>query len=146
MSHKRAVNSYEQMRTRGGNPRETEGRALLEAAHRMSAAQKVVDNPEALRRAARLNWRLWTIFQAEISRPDSTMPAEMRTNMLNLCNFIDKRMVDILADPKPEMLDVLININRQIAAGLLTSPSTPTGSGADDGSGTPGTGSGVLSI
>ncbi len=146
MSHKSAVTNYEQTRTKGGNPRESEGRALLEAAHRMSAAQKGADNPEALRTAARLNWRLWTIFQAEISKPDSPMPAEIRTNMLNLCNFIDKRMVDILADPKPQLLDVLINVNRQIAAGLLTSPCALTDGGADEGSGTPGTGSGVLSV
>ena len=122
MSNERAVNSYNQSRQRGGAPRETEGRALLEAARRMADAQRTPDDTEGLRGAARLNWRLWTIFQAELSAPDCPLPTEMRQNMLNLCNFIDKRMVDILATPKPDQLDALININRQIAAGLLAAP------------------------
>ena len=53
--------------------------------------------------------------------------------MLNLCNFIDKRVVDILAKPTPQKLDVLININRQIAAGLLTKPEAPETQGDDQG-------------
>ncbi len=122
MSNKRALRSYDQMRQRGGAPRETEGRALLEAARRMAEAQADPGDTDAIRDAARLNWRLWTIFQAELSAPDCPMPVEIRQNMLNLCNFIDKRIVDILAKPVSLKLDVLINVNRQIAAGLLTKP------------------------
>ncbi|MFQ6016756.1 MAG: flagellar biosynthesis regulator FlaF [Kiloniellaceae bacterium] len=122
MSGESAVKNYNQMRQNGGSPRDTEGRALLEAARRMAEAQRTPDDTLALRAAVRLNWRLWTIFQAEMSAPDCPMPVEIRTNILNLCNFIDKRVVDILADPKPQSLDALININRQIAAGLLTDP------------------------
>ena len=122
MPSESAVKNYDQIRQTGGSPRDTEGRALLEAARRMSEAQKTPDDPAALRAAVRLNWRLWTIFQAEISAPDCPMPVEIRTNMLNLCNFVDKRVVGILADPTPRSLDALINMNRQIAAGLLTDP------------------------
>ena len=125
MSNKRALNSYDQMRQRGGAPRETEGRALLEAARRMAEAQSDPGDTDALRDAARLNWRLWTIFQAELSAPDCPMPVEIRQNMLNLCNFVDKRIVDILAKPVPQKFDVLISVNRQIAAGLLTKPEGP---------------------
>ena len=103
------------------SPRETEGRALLESARRLSDAQKSGDNDQILTNA-RLNWRLWTIFQAELTAPDCPVPAEIRQNMLNLCNFVDKRTVEILAEPKPELLTVLININRNVAAGLLTEP------------------------
>lgn len=144
MSYKSAVNSYEQTRRKGGNPRETEGRALLEAARRMAEAQQAPGDGSALRGAVRLNWRLWTIFQAEISQPDCPMPAEIRSNMLNLCNFVDKRIVEILAEPKPELADALININRQIAAGLLTNPNGEDG-GAGPDAGAVSTGSSVFS-
>lgn len=144
MSYKSAVNSYEQTRRKGANPRETEGRALLEAARRMAEAQQAPGDGSALRSAVRLNWRLWTIFQAEISQPDCPMPAGIRSNMLNLCNFVDKRIVEILAEPKPELADALININRQIAAGLLTNPSGEDG-GAGPGAGAVPTGSSVFS-
>lgn len=145
MPYRSAVDSYEQTRTKGGNPRETEGRALLEAARRMSEAQRAPEDATALRRAARLNWRLWTIFQAELSQPDSQVPVELRSNMLNLCNFVDKRVVEVLANPKPDLLDALININRQIAAGLLTAPGAESAAGSEPGTGVPPAGSQAFS-
>ena len=122
-----AVRTYDRAANRGGAPRETEGRALLEAARRLAEAQKTPDDANGLRTAARLNWRLWTIFQAELSEPDCPLPVEIRTNMLNLCNFVDKRTVAILSKPTPQLAEVLINVNRQIAAGLLTDPTQQPG-------------------
>jgi len=98
--------------------RETERQALLEAARRLSEAQKSPDDTAGLVAAARLNWRLWTIFQSEISAPNCPLPVEVRTNMLNLCNFVDKQTVALLDDPKPERANALISINHQLAGGL----------------------------
>ncbi len=122
MSNDTALHSYNRFHKAGGAPRETEGRALLEAARRLSEAQQNPEDRNGLREAARLNWRLWTIFQAELSAPECPVPQEIRVNMLNLCNFVDRRTVAVLAEAKPQLLDVLINVNRQIAAGLLTKP------------------------
>ena len=47
--------------------------------------------------------------------------------MLNLCNFVDKRTVAILSKPTPQLAEVLINVNRQIASGLLTNPNQQQG-------------------
>ena len=124
MSSEAAHKNYNRFHKAGGAPRETEGRALLEAARRLAEAQKNPEDRQGLREAARLNWRLWTIFQAELSAPECPVPPEIRVNMLNLCNFVDKRSVAVLAEAKPELVDVLINVNRQIAAGLLTQPGT----------------------
>lgn len=106
-----------------GNPRETEAWALTEAARRMSEAQRR-DDSDALLDAVRLNWRLWTIFQAEIAGDDSKLPPELRQNMLSLCNFVDKTTVDIIADPVPKKVDILITVNRHLAAGLFQVPPT----------------------
>ena len=131
MSYETAARTYEQSRLKGGNPRETEGRALLEAARRMSVAQANPEDKKAIGDAARLNWRLWTILQAELCAPECALPGELRTNMLNLCNFVDKHMVEVLANPSPEKLGVLIDINRQIAAGLLADVA-PEGEGPEE--------------
>lgn len=112
---------------RGGNPRETEAWALTEAARRMSLVQKAGVPVEDMLVAVRLNWRLWTIFQAEISSPESPLPLEMRRDMLALCNFVDRRTVDIISKPEASKLDTLININRQIAAGLFVHPAEAAG-------------------
>jgi len=125
MSYETAARTYESQRPKGGSPRETEGRALLEAARRMADAQTRPHDKNGLNEVARLNWRLWTILQSEICAPECALPPDIRTNMLNLCNFVDKHMVGILADPRPEKLNVLINVNRQIAAGLLSDVNQP---------------------
>lgn len=117
-----AAATYKEPSLRGGSPRETEGRALLEAARRLSLAQSAPADRDGLLDIVRLNWRLWTIFQSEISAPACELPADLRQNMLTLCNYVDKRTVEILADPRAELLSILVNINRNIAAGLLTRP------------------------
>lgn len=103
----------------GGNPRETEAWALTETARRMSVGQaESVDIAEFLA-AVRLNWRLWTVFQADLSSPDSEVPLEMRQNMLSLCNFVDKQTVKIISTGDRSLASSLININRQLAGGLF---------------------------
>lgn len=106
----------------GGNPRQTEAWALTETARRMSVAQAESVDFEDFLNAVRTNWRLWTIFQAELSTPECDVPVEIRQNMLSLCNFVDKRSVEIIAKRDRSMADVLINVNRQIAAGLFSNP------------------------
>lgn len=134
MSSKQASAYYSQPARQGGSPRETEGRALMEAARRLNAVQQAPENREALLENVRLNWRLWTIFQSEASSPESPLPEAIKQNVIKLCNFVDKHTVDILSDPEPGKLDILISINRNIAAGLLAAPeqAAETGSAAAD--------------
>ncbi|MGE5475836.1 MAG: flagellar biosynthesis regulator FlaF [Bacteroidales bacterium] len=107
----------------GGDPRQSEAWALTEAARRIADAKdRFGAGPEFLA-AVRLNWRLWTIFQAELSSAESQVPDEIRANMLSLCNFVDKTSVDIIADPVVDKANILITINRHIAAGLFSTPS-----------------------
>ncbi len=104
-----------------GNPRNTEGWALLESARRLQDAQRN-GAAESVLAAVRLNWRLWTIFQASLVDPECGVPKELRGNMLSLANFIDRRSAEVIGDPLPEKLSALININLQIGGGLLATP------------------------
>lgn len=104
-----------------GNPRATEAWALSQAALRMKEGQEKND-PVAMMAAVRLNWRLWTIFQAELLDPKCAVPIDVRSNLISLSNFIDKHTVGFIAEPLASKLDVLININRDISAGLYTTP------------------------
>jgi flagellar protein FlaF len=121
------VKKYER-RPEPGNPVQTEAWALLEAAKRMAVSllDDGTTDPKAAkdtRKAAlRLNWRLWTIFQAELTTERSEVPEEIRVNMLTLCKFVDKHTVGALINPSPEAMTVLIDINRNIAAGLAQLP------------------------
>jgi flagellar protein FlaF len=64
------------------------------------------------------NRRLWTVFVSSATREDSTLPVDLRQNIANLGIFIMKQTLALQASPVPQKLDVLININRQLAAGL----------------------------
>jgi flagellar protein FlaF len=46
------------------------------------------------------------------------MPMEIKRNLLSLSAFVDKRTFDVLSYPAQEKLNILIEINRNIAAGL----------------------------
>ena len=115
-------NPYSNVPSAAADPRQVEGWALTETAMRMKAAQREPIDEAALLHAVRLNWRLWTIFQASLLEPECPLPPELRTGILGLSNFVDKHTSKIIAEPKPEMLDVLIKINRELAGGLLTTP------------------------
>jgi flagellar protein FlaF len=100
-----------------GNPARTEAWALLEAARELNQVKPLPLNER--RAALRRNWRLWTIFQANLLDPACQVPQETRRNLLGLANFIDRQTAKLLADGDPDGIDVLININRQISEGLL---------------------------
>ena len=101
------------------SPQAAEGWALIEMARRLDTAVQDPSNIEQILEMTRLNWRIWTIIQSELVDPECPLPREIRENLINLSNFIDKRSADIIAEPKAEKLSVLININRQIGAGLM---------------------------
>lgn len=94
--------------------------------------------------AVRLNWKLWTIIQADILDDDSPLSLEIRQNLLNLSNFIDKHTVGIITTPDAAKLPSLIDINKNIAAGLFDSlrnsaaeATQPEPEGTDAGEGAP---------
>jgi len=108
-----------------GNSREIEAWGLTEAALRMRAARDAGDK-EALLGAVRLNWRLWTLFQADLLGPECVVPDPVRGNLLSLAAFIDRHTLDIITKPLPEKIDILISINRELAMGLFTDPGAGT--------------------
>ncbi len=108
-----------------GSPQQTLAWGLTTTARKMAAAQHEGTSRDTILDAVRLNWRLWTIIQAEQSDPDCATPRDIRESMLSLANFVDKRSIDVLAAPSGDKLDILISINRNIAAGLLGSDLTP---------------------
>lgn len=87
---------------------------LVEARHRLANDQDLNTLDEALR----YNQRVWTLFQSELDEPANPLPQPIKANLLALIGFIDRRTFSLMADPAPERIDVLIEINRNIASGL----------------------------
>jgi flagellar protein FlaF len=53
-----------------------------------------------------------------VTKDDHPLPAPVRENIANLGIFVMGQTYEILAGKNPAKLDPLININRQISAGL----------------------------
>lgn len=101
--------------------RDLEASLLIRAASRLAVAKQAWNEPgrdAVLDEALQYNQKLWTVFQAELMEESNPLPAEIKRNLLSLSMFIDKRTFDVMSYPAPEKLDILIDINRNIAAGL----------------------------
>src|SRR5690606_29596952 len=106
-------------RTTAG-PRELESGLLVKSAASLQRIRDDWENGgrEGLKAALLFNRRLWTVFLTSVTRDDSPLPRDIRQNVANLGLFIMNHTLAIEAEPAREKLDVLININREIATGL----------------------------
>lgn len=116
-----AVKSYQAVDKETMSGRETEARVLTQAALKLVDCQKNWDAPDRnkqLDSALRYNQRIWSIFQVEMAKEENPLPVAIKRNILLLARFIDKRILDTMAFPEPQKLDIIIRINQNIAAGL----------------------------
>ena len=103
------------------NGRELEALVLNRAAMKLKVCQDnwdAKDRDDRLIEALKYNQSVWSIFQSELAKPENPLPGELKQNILSLSLFVDKRIIDVMSFPSPEKLDIIININRNIAAGL----------------------------
>jgi flagellar protein FlaF len=123
--YNQALNAYKQVDKNTISGRETEARVLTEAALKLKKCQESwgsPDNDNELDQALRYNQKIWSLFQGELEREDNPLPGKLRIDILRLAAFIDKRIFEVMAFPAPEKLNIIININQNIAAGLRGSP------------------------
>lgn len=115
-----AAQAYSAIAKKTGSPRELEADLLLDAAARLQAVRDAWDSKRSELDAALVNnRRLWSIFVTSATSADNPLPANVRQNVANLGLFVFKQTMTVLIDPKPDNLVSLININRELAAGLL---------------------------
>ena len=101
--------------------RETDARVLMKGALKLRACQDHwhdEDRDEKLEDALVFNQQIWSIFQTELMRGDHPMPKKLRMDLMALAAFIDKRIFEVMAYPSSEKLTTIIDINRNVAAGL----------------------------
>jgi flagellar protein FlaF len=68
--------------------------------------------------ALRFNRQLWAIFLSAASNDENPQPLEIRQQIANIGVFVMNQTVEIQLAPEPTKLSSLIEINRNIAAGL----------------------------
>jgi len=120
------LRTYETVSKAAMSGRQVEAAVLTKAALKLKECQedwKAEGRSTKLNEALKFNQLIWSIFQAELVRPDNPLPKKLRQDILNLSVFIDKSIFETMADPSPEKLTAIIDINLKLAAGLNGSPS-----------------------
>jgi len=113
----RASQAYGSVANQTSNPREFEANLLLDAASRLQAAKDTAG--ASLNNALDYNRKLWTLLISAVSKDENPLDKSIRQNVANLGLFVCKQTISAQIDPKPDNLMPLININRELAAGLL---------------------------
>ena len=123
--YQNTTNAYTSMQKEVLSGRELEASVLTRAGLMLKQVQEnwdASDRDAKLLEAIKFNQKVWSFFQAELSDPENPMPKNLREDILNLSLFIDKRLFEVLASPDRDKLQIVIDIDFNIAAGLRTTP------------------------
>jgi flagellar protein FlaF len=118
-----AARAYQQVGRQTVNPRILEANLLSRSAGQLQRIRDDWDNTRPELYAALLfNRKLWTVFLSSVTGEDSQLPKPLREAIANLGIFVMKQTISIQDKPEASKLTVLININRELAAGLRADP------------------------
>jgi flagellar protein FlaF len=114
-----AAQAYTRVARTTASPREIEAQALLMAANKLQAVMANADATfEQMSDALMFNRKLWTIFLSEAHREGNPQPLEVRQNIANIGIFVLSHTAALQLSRQRAHFKPLIEINRNIAAGL----------------------------
>jgi flagellar biosynthesis activator protein FlaF len=117
-----AALAYQQVGQQTVSPRVLEANLLSKSAAQLQRIRDDWNQGNAGLNAALLfNRRLWNVFLNSATSEESRLPPDLRQNIANLGLFVMKHTIAMQTRPEPRKLDVLITINRELAAGLRAS-------------------------
>ncbi|MGA0597959.1 flagellar biosynthesis regulator FlaF [Enterovirga sp. CN4-39] len=114
-----AANAYAQAAKFAQPPREVEAALLLKAAFRLQGLiEDWSKSGTELAPALAYNGRIWSILATSATEPSNPLPPAIKQGIAQLAVVIFQRIYDVTQEPAPEKLNLLVRINRDIAAGL----------------------------
>jgi flagellar protein FlaF len=119
------LQAYETVNKTTMSGREIEAAVLTKAACKLRECQQnwnSGDIEQKLNDALKYNQLIWSIFQGELKKEDNPLDKQLRANLLRLSALVDRQIFEAMGHPSPEKLDLVIDINNNIAAGLRQSP------------------------
>lgn len=113
------IHAYAKTQSLALSQRELEARALLKAASKLQSLKDNWDpSISTIEDPLSHNRKVWALFLAAATDPECTLPPDARQNIIGLARFVINQCMRILFNPDPSKLDLLIEINQHIAAGL----------------------------
>jgi flagellar protein FlaF len=114
-----ATQAYRQASKTTASPRDLEANLLSSAAaHFQRIRENWNDLSGELPEALKFNRKLWTVFLTSVVDNASPLAIEVRQHVANLGVFVLSQTAELQVAPEAEKLDILVKINRELAAGL----------------------------
>ena len=95
---------------------EADAIVLRQAADRLQKAQQLSEE-DFFEETLLYNQLIWTVIQSEMTA-ENPLSEEIKANLVSLSIFVDKQTAKAIETREPELLDTLIDINRNISLGL----------------------------
>jgi flagellar biosynthesis activator protein FlaF len=119
--HSSQTDAYREVQKTALTDRQLEAAVLMKAAAMLKRCQTnwdASDRDQHLEKALRYNQLLWSFFQTALVSPENPLPQNIKEDILRLSLFIDQRIFEILSYPSSEKINIIIDINMNIAEGL----------------------------
>jgi len=111
--------AYQQVAKQTLAPRELESSLLSKSAASMQHLRDNWDTEShGFAEIMLFNRKIWQVFLLSVTSEDNPLPRDIRENVANLGLFVMNQTREMSVAPNPRLLDALININRELAAGL----------------------------
>lgn len=111
-------NAYQQSQKIVEKSEDADALVLMMAADKLQKVKQMPDDQQ-FEDILNYNQAIWTVIQSEMTE-DHPLPNEVKENFLSLSLFVDNQTAKALGSRQPELLDALIDINRNIATGLMS--------------------------
>lgn len=95
---------------------EVDAIVLRQAAERLQKAQQLPDE-DYFEETLLYNQLIWTVIQSEMTA-ENPLSEEIKANLVSLSIFVDKQTAKAIGTREPDLLNTLIDINRNISLGL----------------------------
>jgi flagellar biosynthesis activator protein FlaF len=116
---KNAANTYASVAQAGLSGRDLEASLLIRAAAQLQAVVDGWDERQGqLDEALTYNRRLWSVLATSATDKTNPLPDKVKQEFTLLATFVFKRTTELMVEPQSDKVGSLININRNIAAGL----------------------------
>ena len=117
------ASAYARVATTTAAPRDVEAQTLLKAAKNLQdAIDSAAPFSDQTMHALLFNRKLWTIFLSEAMRETNPQPLDVRQKIANISVFVLSQTAALQMSPQLDHFRSLLEINRNIAAGLSGRP------------------------
>jgi flagellar biosynthesis activator protein FlaF len=114
-----ATQAYSRVANETASPRDIEAQVLLMAANKLQEVVTNADLPtERVKHALMFNRKLWSVLLGEALNDQNPQPLDVRQKIVNISMFVLSQTLALQVSPQPAHFKSLIEINRNIAAGL----------------------------